>query len=340
MTFAQNDMGLDIDLTDIGEKDLVKTLFSENPAIVIQLEDEKSFLQIMRKNGISFNEIGKINSHREFNLKHYSEELELNINELRDVWYQTSYYFDKNQTQNNSADSRFKNYKSQVLHYRFPENFTGKYNDYKTDKRPIAAIIREKGVNGDREMAYSLYHAGFDVKDVHMMDLISGTEDLTEVNMIVFVGGFSNSDVLGSAKGWAGAFLYNEKAKKALDNFYARKDTLSLGICNGCQLMVELNLVNPEHKNKSEMLHNESHKFESGFINVEIENNDSIMLKSLEGSRLGVWVAHGEGRFNLPELESEYSIPVKYGYSEYPANPNGSDIMLQLFALKMVAIWQ
>ncbi len=325
MTFAQNDMGLDIDLTDIGEKDLLKVLFSENPAIVIQVEDEKSFLQIMRKNGISFNEIGKINSNREFNLKHFSEKLELNINELRDVWYKTSYYFDKHQTQNNSADSRFKNYKSQVLHYRFPENFTGKYNDYKTDKRPIAAIIREKGVNGDREMAYSLYHAGFEVKDVHMMDLISGTEDLTEVNMIVFVGGFSNSDVLGSAKGWAGAFLYNEKAKKALDNFYARKDTLSLGICNGCQLMVELNLVNPEHKNRSEMLHNESHKFESGFINVEIENNNSVMLKSLEGSRLGVWVAHGEGKFNLPELESEYAIPVKYGYSEYPANPNGSD---------------
>jgi len=325
MIFAQNDMGLDIDLTDIGEKDLIKVLFSENPAIVIQVEDEKSFLQIMRKNGISFNEIGKINSYREFNLKHYSEELELSINELRDVWYKTSYYFDKNQTQNNLAEARFNNYKSQVLHYRFPENFTGKYNDYKTDKRPIAAIIREKGVNGDREMAYSLYHAGFEVKDVHMMDLISGTEDLTEVNMIVFVGGFSNSDVLGSAKGWAGAFLYNEKAKKALDNFYARKDTLSLGICNGCQLMVELNLVNPEHKNKSEMLHNESHKFESGFINVEIENNNSVMLKSLEGSRLGVWVAHGEGKFNLPELESEYAIPVKYGYSEYPANPNGSD---------------
>ncbi|RLD40507.1 MAG: phosphoribosylformylglycinamidine synthase [Bacteroidetes bacterium] len=325
MTFAQNDMGLDIDLTDIGEKDLLKVLFSENPAIVIQVEDEKSFLQIMRKNGISFNEIGKINSYREFNLKHYSEELELDINYLRDVWYKTSYYFDKHQTQNNSADSRFKNYKSQVLHYRFPENFTGKYSNYKTNKRPIAAIIREKGVNGDREMAYSLYHAGFEVKDVHMMDLISGTEDLSEVNMIVFVGGFSNSDVLGSAKGWAGAFLYNEKAKKALDNFYARKDTLSLGICNGCQLMVELNLINPEHNNRSEMLHNESHKFESGFINVEIENNNSIMLKSLEGSRLGVWVAHGEGKFNLPELESKYAIPVKYGYSEYPANPNGSD---------------
>ena len=108
-----------------------------------------------------------------------------------------------------------------------------------------AAIIREKGVNGDREMAYSLYLAGFDVKDVHMTDLIAGRETLEDINMIVFVGGFSNSDVLGSAKGWAGAFLYNEKAKSALDNFYSRNDTLSLGVCNGCQLMVELGLVNP-----------------------------------------------------------------------------------------------
>jgi phosphoribosylformylglycinamidine synthase len=325
MTFAQNDLGLTIDLTDIGEKDLVKLLFSENPGIVLQISDDKEFTAIMHKNGISFNEIGSVNTDREFTLSHFGKKLNLDIENLRNVWYKTSYYFDKHQTANNLAESRFKNYKNQDLFYRFPEDFSGKLNDYKSDKRPIAAIIREKGVNGDREMAYSLYHAGFDVKDVHMMDLIDGTEDLSGVNMIVFVGGFSNSDVLGSAKGWAGAFLYNEKAKIALDNFYERKNTLSLGICNGCQLMVELDLVNPKHKQKAEMLHNDSHKFESGFINVEIGINESIMLKSLSGSRLGVWVAHGEGKFYLPEAESDYQIPIKYGYDTYPANPNGSD---------------
>jgi phosphoribosylformylglycinamidine synthase len=174
-------------------------------------------------------------------------------------------------------------------------------------------------------MAYSLYRAGFDVKDVHMTDLITGREDLTDVNMIVFVGGFSNSDVLGSAKGWAGAFLYNEKAKKALDGFYARRDTLSLGICNGCQLMVELGLVYPGHEKKPKMLHNDSGKFESGFINVDIRENKSVMLKSMSGSKLGIWVAHGEGKFQLPYDESSYNIPVKYSYNEYPGNPNGSD---------------
>lgn len=174
-------------------------------------------------------------------------------------------------------------------------------------------------------MAYTLWLAGFNVKDVTMTDLISGRETLEEVNMIVFCGGFSNSDVLGSAKGWAGAFLYNPKAKEALDKFYARKDTLSLGICNGCQLMVELNLINPEHEHRAHLLHNASKKFESQFLALTIPANKSIMLSSLSGSKLGIWVAHGEGRFSLPEAEDRYNIVAKYNYSEYPGNPNGSD---------------
>ena len=174
-------------------------------------------------------------------------------------------------------------------------------------------------------MAWSLYLAGFDVKDVMMTDLISGRETLEDISMIVFCGGFSNSDVLGSAKGWAGAFLYNPKAKEAIDRFYARKDTLSLGICNGCQLMVELNLINPEHEQRTRMLHNDSRKFESNFVNLTIPQNDSVMLGSLSGNRLGIWVAHGEGKFSLPEDESRYHIVAKYSYDAYPGNPNGSD---------------
>ena len=174
-------------------------------------------------------------------------------------------------------------------------------------------------------MAYALYLAGFDVKDVMMTDLISGRETLEDINLIVFCGGFSNSDVLGSAKGWAGAFLYNPKAKEALDRFYARKDTLSLGICNGCQLMVELNLINPEHQQRTRMLHNDSHKFESAFLGLTIPENNSVMLGSLSGSKLGIWVAHGEGKFSLPEGEENYNIVAKYSYNSYPGNPNGSD---------------
>jgi phosphoribosylformylglycinamidine synthase len=181
-------------------------------------------------------------------------------------------------------------------------------------------------------MAYALYLAGFDVKDVTMTDLISGRETLDEVNMIVFCGGFSNSDVLGSAKGWAGAFLFNPKAKEALDRFYARPDTLSLGICNGCQLMMELNLINPEHTERGRMQHNDSHKFESAFVGVTITTNRSVMLGSLSGSRLGVWVAHGEGKFALPYPEEQYNVVATYSYEQYPGNPNGSDYAVAALA--------
>jgi phosphoribosylformylglycinamidine synthase len=167
--------------------------------------------------------------------------------------------------------------------------------------------------------------AGFDVKDVHMTDLISGRETLEDIQFIGAVGGFSNSDVLGSAKGWAGAFLYNEKAKTALTNFYKREDTLSVGICNGCQLFMELELINTEHEVHGKMHHNNSHKHESIFTSVKVQENKSVMLSSLAGSTLGVWVSHGEGKFNLPMGEANYNIVAKYGYEGYPANPNGSD---------------
>jgi len=170
-----------------------------------------------------------------------------------------------------------------------------------------------------------MYLAGFDVKDVHMTDLISGRETLEDIQFIGAVGGFSNSDVLGSAKGWAGAFLYNEKANTAIKNFFKREDTLSVGICNGCQLLMELELINPEHEIHGKLHHNQSHKHESIFTSVKVQKNNSVMLSTLEGATLGVWVSHGEGKFNLPYSEDQYNIVAKYGYAEYPANPNGSD---------------
>src|SRR5690606_33389372 len=215
------------------------------------------------------------------------------------------------------------NYKNQPLQYNFPKHFTGKLPEINS-KRPKAAILREKGSNSEREMANAMYLAGFDVKDVHMTDLISGRETLEDIQFLGAVGGFSNSDVLGSAKGWAGAIKYNEKANKAIQDFFRRKDTLSVGICNGCQLWMELDLINPEHEVHGKMVHNDSHKHESAFTSVKIQENNSVMLSTLAGSTLGVWVSHGEGKFNLPYNEDQYNIVAKYGYSEYPHNPNGS----------------
>ncbi|MDY3913987.1 MAG: phosphoribosylformylglycinamidine synthase subunit PurQ, partial [Phocaeicola sp.] len=255
----------------------------------------------------------------------------LGIDHYRDVWYASSYLLDTKQSMNGCAKARFENYKKQPIEFTFDPSFTGKLAQYgiSPDRRKAtgikAAIIREKGTNGEREMAYMLYLAGFDVKDVTMTDLICGRETLEDIHFIVYCGGFSNSDVLGSAKGWAGSFLYNEKAKEALDKFYARKDTLSLGVCNGCQLMVELGLIQPTDKKRAKMLHNESAKFESNFVGVTVPMNRSVLLGSLSGSRLGIWEAHGEGKFSLPYPEEHYNVVLKYSYEAYPGNPNGSD---------------
>ena len=331
MNFSNCDFGMEIDLGGFAKDDIISILFCEKPSVVIQVSNDGKAEKMLRKAGVTFQVIGKPSTHRRIVVAHEGHSCVFNIDALRDVWFRSSYLLDRRQSGEQKALERFQNYKSQYLHYSFGHNFTGKAADMGVNMKRRrasgikAAIIREKGVNGDREMAYALYLAGFDVKDIHMTDLISGREDLSDVNMIVFVGGFSNSDVCGSAKGWAGAFLYNEKAKKALDNFYARPDTLSLGVCNGCQLMVELGLVYPDHEEMPVMKHNDSHKFESSFLNVEIEQNNSVMLSSLAGRRLGVWVAHGEGKFYFPCYRDNYNIAMTYGQSEYPGNPNGSD---------------
>ena len=334
MCFANETGGLHINLHDLASQDIVKQLFAENPGVVIQVSDKhkEELLSLLENEGIGFAKIGyPTPNNRSLVIKSHEQEYTFDINELRSVWYNTSYQLDCKQSFNGCAEQRKDNYGKQPLKLQFASTFKGTLESYgvSADRREKtgvrAAIIREKGTNGDREMAYSLYLAGFDVKDVTMTDLIEGRETLEDINMIVFCGGFSNSDVLGSAKGWAGAFLYNPKAKQALDNFYSRPDTLSLGICNGCQLMVELNLINPEHQNHSKLVHNKSHKFESAFVGLDIPQNNSIMLQSLSNSSLGVWVAHGEGRFILPESLDKYNVIATYHYADYPANPNGSD---------------
>lgn len=334
MTFANTRGGININLHDLAGNDIIKMLFAENPGVVIQVSDDhkNELRKYLEDAGIGYAKIGYPTLHnRTITVKKDHFVHEFDIDSLRTDWYKTSYLLDRDQSMNGMARKRFTNYKEQPVEIKFSENFQGTLASYgisATRRQPSgikAAVIREKGTNGEREMAWTLHLAGFDVKDVMMTDLISGREDLSDVNFIVFCGGFSNSDVLGSAKGWAGAFLYNPKAKETLDKFYAREDTLSLGICNGCQLMIELNLINPEHERRSHLVHNNSKKFESAFLGLDIPQNESVLLGSLSGSKLGIWVAHGEGRFYLPEPEDHYNIVAKYNYAEYPGNPNGSD---------------
>lgn len=334
MCFANTEGGMNISLDMFDCEDIVKILLAENPGVAVQVSDchKDDFEKMLDSNGIRYACIGRPEtSSRKLRISKGGFSHEFDIDAMRDIWYKTSYLLDRDQSMNGCAEARRDNYRKQPVVIKFNDDFTGKLSQYgiSADRREPsgvkAAIIREKGTNGEREMAYSLYLAGFDVKDVMMTDLITGRETLEDINMIVFCGGFSNSDVLGSAKGWAGAFLFNPKAKEALDKFYARKDTLSLGICNGCQLMVELNLINPGHEKRARMQHNDSHKFESAFLGIDIPQNNSVMFGSLTGNSLGIWVAHGEGKFCLPEGKDKYNVVAKYHYSEYPGNPNGSD---------------
>lgn len=325
LCFANNHLGAELDLTALGEKDSFKLLFSENAGIVIQAKDA-SIENVLNEANIEFFNIGKITHSDVLSIINETDVFTMTISRLRDMWYKTSFLLDQKQTANGLAKTRFENYKKQPLEYTFPKHFTGKRPQLNTAKpRPKAAILREKGSNSEREMANAMYLAGFDVKDVHMTDLISGRETLEDIQFLGAVGGFSNSDVLGSAKGWAGAIKYNEKANKVINNFFKREDTLSVGICNGCQLFMELDLINPEHEVHGKMIHNNSKKHESAFTSVKIQKNNSVMLSSLEGATLGVWISHGEGKFNLPYTEDKYNIVAKYSYAEYPHNPNGSD---------------
>ena len=373
MCFANTEGGLDINLDKLKCDDLVKLLFAENPGIVIQVADEHrtEVKKLLEAAGVGYVSLGRPSGERRILVQKDEAQWLFDIDQLRDVWFRTSYLLDQKQSFNGKAKERYENLGKQPLKWQMPKGFTGKLSQYNLNpdrwkiensklknenkdggslqssisnlQSPKAAIIREKGTNGEREMAYMLYLAGFDVKDVMMTDLITGRETLDDINFIVFCGGFSNSDVLGSAKGWAGAFLYNPKAKEALDRFYSRPDTLSLGVCNGCQLMVELGLIHNSQftihnedtsetimnyelriKNSARMLHNDSHKFESGFVGLTVQPNKSVLLESLSGSKLGIWVAHGEGKFHLPGKEEDYNIVLKYSYDGYPANPNGS----------------
>ncbi|MEZ4808900.1 MAG: phosphoribosylformylglycinamidine synthase [Allomuricauda sp.] len=340
MCFADNDLGASLDLSGLGESDTIKLLFSENVGIVFQSRDT-SIEKILADTGIGFHKIGSVTSGNNLQIKNNGIEIGLNIASLRDTWFKTSYLLDNKQTANGLAKERYDNYKNQPLRYTFPQDFDGTLSPRAQSRgnnkvltaldltsqsmRPKAAVLREKGSNSEREMANAMYLAGFDVKDVHMTDLITGRETLQDIQFLGAVGGFSNSDVLGSAKGWAGAIKYNEKANKSISDFFARPDTLSVGICNGCQLFMELDLINPEHEVHGRMTYNDSHKHESGFTSVKIQENNAVMLSNMAGATLGVWISNGEGKFKLPYAEDQYHIVAKYGYESYPANPNGSD---------------
>lgn len=327
MTFGSRGIGANIDLSAIPSDSDAKTLFAENPSLIFQLrkKSEAEALLALKEYNVVPLKIGIPTNDEMVCIKACQNNFKFDVNKWRDIWYHKSYLMDNLQTKNNLARVRFENYKNQPLQYRFPQWHTGTIPIIDTSKKIKAGVIREKGSNSERELANALYLAGFEVMDIHTTDIMEGRTDLSDVQFLGAVGGFSHSDVMGSAKGWAAAFKFNERAKSALNAFFQRPDTLSIGICNGCQLFMELGMIYPEHDQHPKMGFNDSGKHESAFTSVEILHNNAIMLQRFAGTKLGVWISHGEGKFLLPESEEHYQIVGKYGYGGYPANPNGSD---------------
>ncbi|CAK9831747.1 Phosphoribosylformylglycinamidine synthase [Anthophora retusa] len=261
---------------------------------------------------------------------------------LMKLWEETSYQLERRQTNVDCAVEEFNGLKDRTgPAYKLTFNPDQPVAVQKHVSSNIAVVvIREEGINGDREMAASLMQAGFDVWDVTMQDLLQSKTTLDRFRGVIFPGGFSYADVLGSAKGWAASLLLHPSLQQQLKTFISRKDTFSLGVCNGCQLMSLLGWIGNETDDAKEpdvfLDHNISERFECRWSTVKIDKSPSIMLSGMENSILGVWIAHGEGRFTfrnnevLKKLKQNHCLAIKYtdDYGDpterYPLNPNGS----------------
>ncbi|KAJ9160153.1 hypothetical protein P3X46_025583 [Hevea brasiliensis] len=351
MAFAGN-CGIALDLTSQGNG-LFQILFAEELGLVVEISTKNldTVMQKLTSVGVSAHIIGQVTASPVIELKvdsvtHLNEKTSL----LRDVWEETSFHLEKFQRLASCVDMENEGLKSRHEPY-WKLSFIPSFTDEKymtATLKPKVAVIREEGSNGDREMAAALYAAGFEPWDVTMSDLLNGAISLHEFHGIVFVGGFSYADVLDSAKGWSASIRFNQPLLNQFQEFYKRPDTFSLGVCNGCQLMALLGWVpGPQvggvlgaggDPSQPRFIHNESGRFECRFTSVTIKDSPAIMFKGMEGSTLGVWAAHGEGRAYFPDdgvldrvIHSNLA-PVRYCDDDgnpteaYPFNVNGSPL--------------
>ncbi|XP_061744511.1 phosphoribosylformylglycinamidine synthase isoform X1 [Nerophis ophidion] len=346
MAFAGN-RGIDVDLSSEGAQGVMELLFSEELALVLETSQahEESVCRRFRDAGVPCHRIGRtcgFGPEATVTLRVDGQEvLSQRLPCLRSWWEETSFRLERLQ-----ANELCVQQEEEGLAGRTQPSFKVTFDPSVVPickqlaaGRPRAAVVREEGSNGDREMSVSLHMAGFEVWDVTMQDLGSASVTLEPFKAVVFVGGFSYADVLGSAKGWAATVAYNATAKAEFRRFRQRADTLSLGVCNGCQLLALLGWVGEGQGGAAPevvLTHNKSGRFESRFVTVGIQASPSVWLAGMEGSALGVWVAHGEGLMQfrsaqvLDDITSGGLAPIRYlddqgqPTEEYPLNPNGS----------------
>lgn len=346
MAFSGN-CGVDVEIpAGQGMKNGIPFLFNEELGLVMEIypEDLGKIRKILKESGMNrwCFLIGRTTEEKTIRIKRGKKILlQEDMRVLRDIWEETSSKLDELQANPDVVrEERKHNFdrKGMSFYLSFTPEETPEVL-IKRERKPKVAVIREEGTNGDREMAAAFYAAGFEVWDVMMTDLIEGKVELSDFRGLVFPGGFSYADVLDAGKGWAGAIRFNEKLSRIFREFYERKDTFSLGVCNGCQLMALLGWVPREgipSEKQPRFIKNRSGRFESRFVAVKILKSPSIMLKGMENSVLGVWVAHGEGRFYPPsedileEILRNDLAPIRFVDDDgkiteaYPFNPNGS----------------
>jgi len=343
MAFAGN-CGLEIDLPPTFGTDPLTTLFAEELGLVLEVDEDDvaDTLGLFRKASVPCAVIGRTLSQPEIRISVNSKNvINADMRELRDVWESTSFHLERLQ-----ADPTHVEAEEGGLRRRYPPKYSLGFSPQPTSPsllgaspKPRVAILREEGSNSDREMASAFHMAGFECWDVTMSDLLESRMTLDGFRGLAAVGGFSFADVLDSAKGWAGSIRFNDALRRQFDTFYDRPDTFSLGVCNGCQLLALLGWVpwrGLADIKQPRFVHNASGRFESRFATVTIEASPSILLKDMEGSTLGIWLQHGEGRALFPEagvldrIRSEGLAPVRYAddggkpTETYPFNPNGS----------------
>jgi phosphoribosylformylglycinamidine synthase len=349
MAFAGN-CGMEIERSEVNNHEIMSSLFSEELGLVIEYlpADEEKIISIIENFKIPYQIIGRSLKEKRItiNLETPDSEVITLLNEdmrvLRSVWEETGYQLERLQANPQCAEEeREHNFDRKGPEYVLP--FSPEETSSRLlegDRKPKVAIIREEGSNSDREMTSAFYQAGFETWDITMSDFLEKRITLSDFRGVAFVGGFSYADVLDSAKGWAGVIRLKKEIWEEFENFYNREDTFSLGVCNGCQLMALLGWVPAKGIGDTiqpRFIHNTSGRFESRFSTVKILQSPAIMLKGMEESVLGIWVAHGEGRMHFPDkkvldrVEDDNLAPIRYVDDtnevtmKYPYNPNGSE---------------
>lgn len=339
MSFAGR-TGVDISIDALGP-DIISTLFNEELGAVIQVRKEHvaAVRKLFKDAGTlaeHLHELGTLNQDKQLRISNQNNLiLEEDIMALHRLWSETSYHMQSLRDNPECAREefdKFLEYDDPGLTVHCTFEIPGEPPYININSKPLIAILREQGINGQIEMAAAFSRAGFDAVDIHMSDIINGDITLKDFRGFAACGGFSYGDVLGAGGGWAKSILYNPKTRDEFQDFFSREDTFGLGVCNGCQMLSHLRDIIPGAEHWPDFVHNKSEQFESRLIMVEVTESPSILFSDMVGSYLPIVVAHGEGRVYFKTKENSQDAITTLQYVDnylntteiYPANPNGS----------------